>query len=503
MKHANLTYNGILRLGSPIGMKINQLTDADRKGTGNSRWRPLPAAVSRFAPALAGLLLLSGCTNIPDWSPDLMPDWLPDLTGSEGKVAQRVPSSIIDAPPEEPGQIAAPTPVPQGPSRDEVRAIQADLAELGYDPGQFDGIAGQRTREAIKAYQNDAGLAVDDSITQELADSLATAPRPENPPAPGTPPNIDPELAPGSEPETELAGKPEVELAIKPEIEPKIEPPVEVVRVENAAIPPLYDPGDAYIWSNGRVETVVRIAVDKLFWRVDNGVRFTADRNFLIPPASWTGPSGKGESDSRLNTRASWPLAAESLLAFDVANNSAVEGWQCKIDGTERVRVPAGQFDVVALACDRDSAPLGEWVRRIWHYAPAVRHYVARIDIMPDGSRTSKELVGVRPGAEDWPPAVRAGLDRAIQDALAGPSDGERSLWSSTMVKEEFTILPGATRDDGDGRRCRTFELTAHSAGVSRIYPALACMSGEGQKWRILDNHDGRPDDNSFLTNAS
>jgi peptidoglycan hydrolase-like protein with peptidoglycan-binding domain len=465
-----------LRLEPLIGMEKNQLTDAARKGAGSSRWRVLPS-VSRLAPALAGLLLLSGCANVPDWSPDWMPDWVPDLTGGEGKTAQRVPSSIIDAPPAAPGQIAAPTPIPQGPSRDEVRAIQTDLAELGYDPGQFDGIAGRRTKEAIKTYQNDAGLVVDGSITRELADSLAAAPRPENPPAP--------------------------DLATKTEIEPEIEPPVEVIRVENAEIPPLYDPGDAYVWSNGRVETVVRVAGDKLFWRVDNGVRYTADRNFLIPPASWTGPSGDGESDSRLNARGSWPLADGAPLVFDVANNSAVEEWRCNIDGTEHVTVPAGQFDVVALSCERDSAPLGEWVRRIWHYAPAVRHYVARIDIMPDGSQTSKELVGVRPGAEDWPPAVRAGLDRTIQDALGELSAGESSLWSSTGVKEEFVVLPGTIRDTGDGGRCRTFELTARSAGVSRIYPALACVSGEGKKWRIPSNNGGRLDDNSFLTSAS
>ena len=147
-------------------------------------------------------------------------------------MAQRVPSSIIDAPPAAPGQIAAPTPVPQGPSRDEVRAIQTDLAELGYDPGQFDGIAGRRTKEAIKTYQNDAGLVVDGSITRELADSLAATPRLENPPAPDlatdqetppdAPPDTDPKLALGSEPEIELATEPEVELAIKPEIEPHI-----------------------------------------------------------------------------------------------------------------------------------------------------------------------------------------------------------------------------------------------------------------------------------------
>jgi hypothetical protein len=122
---------------------------------------------------------------------------------------------------------------------------------------------------------------------------------------------------------------------------------------------------------------------------------------------------------------------------------------------------------------------------------------------MPDGSRISKELVGIRPGAENWPPAVRAGLDRAIQDALDGATDGESSMWSSTMVKEEFVILPGAIRDTGHGERCRTFELTARGAGISRIYPAQACLSNKDRKWRILNKNGSGSDTDSFVSSAS
>ncbi len=165
--------------------------------------------------------------------------------------------------------------------------------------------------------------------------------------------------------------------------------------------------------------------------------------------------------------------------------------------------VPAGQFDVVTLTCDRDSGPVGEWVRRVWLYAPEVRHYVARTDIMADGSRDSIELVGVRPGAEDWPPAARAGLDRAIQDALDKLPEGESSQWSSTFVKEEFEIRPGPTHDSGNEGRCRKFELTARSAGISRIYPARACISGDNNKWRIPNDTDVGTDGTSFLTSAS
>lgn len=44
---------------------------------------------------------------------------------------------------------------------DEVTQIQARLTELGYDPGTADGIFGARTQEAVRAFQQDYGLAVD------------------------------------------------------------------------------------------------------------------------------------------------------------------------------------------------------------------------------------------------------------------------------------------------------------------------------------------------------
>lgn len=44
---------------------------------------------------------------------------------------------------------------------DEVTQIQERLTELGYDPGTVDGIFGARTQEAVRAFQQDYGLAVD------------------------------------------------------------------------------------------------------------------------------------------------------------------------------------------------------------------------------------------------------------------------------------------------------------------------------------------------------
>jgi len=411
------------------------------------------AGVFRLAPLFAGLLLLSGCAELQAW--------LPDIYGGEGKVAQPIPSTVIDepAPPETAEPEAPATPPPATPSP-EIRAAQTDLARLGYDPGKPDGYDGPMTRRAVEAYQRDAGIAPDGRITPELVAMLAAAPTPET-------------------------------------AEPSAKP---AFVVRNADIPPVYGMGDSYVWSTGQIETVARIVGDKLVWEVNNGVRFNADRNFIIPPSSWTGPSGSGEAVTQVDTRKSWPLNADAPLAFEVKENAATAKWRCEALEGEMISVPAGRFAAVMLACDRMPAPPGAWARRIWFYAPAVGHYVARTDVMADGTKISKYLMAIQPGSEDWPPAVRAGLDRAIQEALDNTAEGEEKLWTSTGVEEEFSIVPGPMIEKDGAVRCRNFQMTARSARGSRLYPAIYCSAGKGKMWQIPGDPGQAAGDLSQLT---
>lgn len=418
--------------------------------TGQKSAKPTaPPRIRRGSPlrGLARLILplavvapLSGCSDLSGWLSDM------------GLGAQ----PPADTTPE------------VAPSRKTVRNVQANLAELGYDPGPADGIAGNRTITAIKAYQKDAGIQQDGRITEQLARDLSAA--------------------------VVAAGK----KGGEPGTPPQAEVPFEVA---NADLPPFYEIGDRYVWSDGIVETVARVAGDKLFWQDSEGLRYTADRNFLVPPSSWTGPSGTGEASLEAGLRDVWPLRQGTELSFTVQRNGRSESWRCENGGPETVSVPAGTFLAVALACERTPEIPGEWTRRVWLYAPAVRHYIARTDTLPDGGKVSRLLLGIRPGGENWPPAVRAGLDKAIQEELSNPEEGRSGWWSSTVVREEYEIRPGPVRATDNGERCRSFELVAHSAGAARIFPAIACSS-EGRTWRIPGDARHDMQGISGLTNA-
>ena len=57
-------------------------------------------------------------------------------------------------------------------AREDVVWIQQRLQELGYYTGAVDGSAGQATRNAIEAYQQDQGVAPDGKPTAELRDFM-------------------------------------------------------------------------------------------------------------------------------------------------------------------------------------------------------------------------------------------------------------------------------------------------------------------------------------------
>jgi localization factor PodJL len=57
-----------------------------------------------------------------------------------------------------------------------VMKIQTLLAEAGYDPGPADGVVGQRTVDAVRAYQRKVGVPETGQIDNTLVASLADSP---------------------------------------------------------------------------------------------------------------------------------------------------------------------------------------------------------------------------------------------------------------------------------------------------------------------------------------
>ena len=326
------------------------------------------------------------------------------------------------APTQPSASAASPAKVPPAarPADPEVRAAQDYLSRLGYYGGPVDGIYGPKTRTAVANYQTDSGLPPDGKVSRDLIARLASA-------AP-TPAQRD------------KAGR---------------------------AAGPLYEPGDAYAYTDGQVETVLSANDDRVEWQDAKGQRWSTDSDFTVP-------SRRSDPDADVASRRAftWPLRVGATAAYTVRTTATgrVEHWQCIVEGREQIAVVAGTFDSDKIVC-RGDGPQGTAGSRTWYYAPAIGHYVRYVDEI-----RSRDLVAVSPGELGWPPEARTGLAWAVSHALESEADGHAVPWQSNAVAARFVIEPGSKVDVGHSDQCRRFRQTRIAADTTkRVYPGVAC----------------------------
>ncbi len=410
--------------------------------------------------------------------------------------------------------------------RETVRSVQRMLAVLGYDAGVIDGLAGGKTTTAIRAYQERAGLEIDGEPSQELVDHLTRetirsaqrmlAARGYDPgPADGYPGRKTTSAIRDYQTRAGLPVDGKVSLillehlnasaAIPARDAPYAGPGDVVIGYQRDEFEPVYEVGDAFAYSDGRVETVLRVGSDRVWWRTRAGASQTAHRNFILPRIAWQTAAGSGEATVDLDADDAWPNTRRKAVSFGVsvfwtpadAPGTAIkttETWGCRRKGGERVSVAAGTFETIPVVCKRSNPRPGTWHTRVWYYAPAVRHYVRRDDLLDGVEGVHRvELVAIRPGGHDWPPAVRAGLERSVQDMLENGEIGTETRWGSTAVGEAFVIEATGEIDRPDGVPCRTYVLVRSQSAKPRAYPAVACRSKESGPWLVpvLDRDKG------------
>jgi hypothetical protein len=268
-----------------------------------------------------------------------------------------------------------------------------------------------------------------------------------------------------------------------------------VFSAEYGDIQAIYTLGDAFVWSSGHVDRVVRVGADNVVWRSTDGTGHTALHSFAAPPLEWQTESTEGSSKMGNGPLEIWPLAAGAKIEFEVINatrkldqeavSEANEAWRCSRGQDQTIDVPAGRFETIVVTCTRDPVPDGSWRKRVWYYAPAVRHYIRRDSFDAAGGRLRIRLVSLHPAWKDWPPAARAGLDWAIQDTLSTGEKGIGVDWGSSGVSTKLTIVPGVEFTARGDRRCRKYALVQASPMAPRVYPAIACWDTELAKWLV------------------
>jgi len=193
---------------------------------------------------------------------------------------------------------------------------------------------------------------------------------------------------------------------------------------------PDYAPGDAYVFSDGRVERVVAAKGDQMTWSGLTGASYQRSRNFIVPVLQWRSGRGTGTRKVRGNPTGLWPLGHSKSARFRVitqvrsdpqaASRRSVSLWVCTARKVKNVTVPAGTYGVIPVVCDRYSPTTMRLIeRRKWDYAPAVGHYIRRVNLnYLRGTTRSVELFAALSG----PAASLARLRALSQQARAAES---------------------------------------------------------------------------------
>ena len=341
-----------------------------------------------------------------------------------------------------------------------ITEVQTKLAELGYEPGPVDGAMGPKTRGAIRRYQVVVGLPVDGRVTETFLARLSADSETGRPPPP----------------EEEAAAPAPSGVAAGPA--------------------PAYQVGSRYVYGDGEVQTVLEVDGDRIYWKSSTGGHAVAHRNFLIPPLSWGSAEASGTRSLDSDAGELWPHDRGREVTFSTtaevahparpdSRSELTETWQCRVEGEAPLSLRAGVFQTRQIVCDGRSEPGGKRLRRIWHYAPEIAHYVVFEEI-DDSSRLSRrsELLAIVPSTGDWPPVAQAGLGWALEHALETAAPGDATTWTSSAVETQVTIEPGPPAATAKDETCRSFVQTWLQPEGTRVYPGYSCRNASGQ-WLI------------------
>jgi len=252
---------------------------------------------------------------------------------------------------------------------------------------------------------------------------------------------------------------------------------------------PDYAQGEQYIYDNGNSETVIAKEGNILTWRTNNGIVRKTYRNFTIPYLNWQTATRRGSSETDARPDMLWPLKVGNTESFNFTRNAADNDgknsrtykqiWQCKVEGTETVRIALGSYDTFKIVCHRYNGKTWRQTRT-YNYAPLIGHYVLRRDSFLSGPSDRRELVSYGFNSSVFSVAEQQSLTKAVQDTLSNNKNGEISYWRGSKGSPRIGINPLTLETNSKGLTCRSYEGVFSDTQRIRTNRRYACRRADG-----------------------
>lgn len=269
---------------------------------------------------------------------------------------------------------------------------------------------------------------------------------------------------------------------------------------------PTYLQGTTFVYSDGSWETVVANSAGQVTWRDHRGYVSSGSADFTRRRAQWQTRTRRGarQFEERKDLWAKqnislWPLQIGNAASYSETGiwlrkgepeNTYRANWACKVIGTERVSVMAGEFDTWKIECKRYAGGRVSAKSRLreiktWHYAPDIGHYVLVTRKYYTGKAPERrELLAVLPPLEGLSAAEKRRLQSKFQKALEFKKSGEALTWSLPGKTLSGKIMPTATFRLQDGRYSRRYVQTLNRQQGQQTYYGMAVRDAEG-RWVI------------------
>lgn len=258
---------------------------------------------------------------------------------------------------------------------------------------------------------------------------------------------------------------------------------------------PHYIVGESFTYDDGRTETVMAINGNQITWRSDQGIINVKRRNFLVPSLSWQTRTKRSKANITGNPSALWPLSVGKEVRFNSLHvtsdndgtgvREASRRWQCVVEGTEKITVPLGTFDVYGIVCFRYGFESSYWRQtRKYYFSPKIGHYVAREDTYSSRPSKRRELVFAGFNSSALPQPVQATLIKVFQEVMNKNRDGAGRSWRSPDGKITALLTPERTfKDKVSGLTCRDYTSVYNLGQRTRSNIKRACKQTNG-RWR-------------------
>ncbi len=260
---------------------------------------------------------------------------------------------------------------------------------------------------------------------------------------------------------------------------------------------PNYSVGEYFSYDNDTTTVVTAVSNEQVTWRYNNGAISTGYRNFIIPALTWTSANSHSKGTSTAPVDLLWPLATGNQGQYEshqvISRNDPIEStelsrkWDCAVEGTKRVSVPAGTFDTYVVVCKRYSSTNNSWrATRRYYYAPDLGHYVIREDTFRSRPDHTRKLVANGYNITYLPEQDQINLNRILQKTLSNNPDGIASTWKSSAGDVTAMLIPVSSYPGLNGTKCRDYYSVYSVNGRIRKNVRSVCRLPDGQ-WQRVD----------------